>query len=220
MNGGRGGRTSRTKAPHPETAHAGTTRFAIPGGKAMGREAAADDAWTRYTGTVRPLRGRPPVAPEPPPPPKSPPPKSGPPKSPPPKSGPPTFGPAEPQAAPAGHAQALAIGAAPAGLDRANWGRLRSGRTVAARTLDLHGRTAAAAHRALGRFLAQAAADGVRCVEIVTGRGAGPEGGVLRRELPHWLNAPALRPLILGAVHPHPANPGAVRVLLRRDRSR
>ena len=90
----------------------------------------------------------------------------------------------------------------------------------AARRLDLHGHTAAAAHRALERFLQQAAAEGVRCVEIVTGRGAGPEGGVLRRELPHWLNAPSLRRLILGAAHPHPANPGAVRVLLRRDRSR
>ena len=114
----------------------------------------------------------------------------------------------------------LAIGVAPAGLDRANWERLRSGQMAASRSLDLHGRTAAAAHRALARFLEQAASDGIRCVEIVTGRGAGPEGGVLRRELPHWLNAPSLRALILGAAHPHPANPGAVRVLLRRDRRR
>jgi len=55
-------------------------------------------------------------------------------------------------------------------------------------------------------------------VEVITGRGAGEAGGVLRRELPHWLNLPSLRPLVLAAIHPHPANPGAVRVLLRRTR--
>jgi DNA-nicking Smr family endonuclease len=41
---------------------------------------------------------------------------------------------------------------------------------------------------------------------------------VLKRELPHWLNEPALRPLVLAASHPHPANPGSVRLLLRRIR--
>ena len=47
------------------------------------------------------------------------------------------------------------------------------------------------------RFLAEAQADGLRCVAIVTGKGSSAEGGVLRRELPHWLNAPDLRPLLL-----------------------
>jgi DNA-nicking Smr family endonuclease len=60
--------------------------------------------------------------------------------------------------------------------------------------------------------------DQLRCVEIITGIGTGEEGGVLRRELPHWLNLPRLRPLLLGAAHPHPANPGATRLLLRRAR--
>ena len=40
----------------------------------------------------------------------------------------------------------------------------------------------------------------------------------LRRELPIWLNLPELRPLVLAAAHPHPANSGAVRLLLRRLR--
>ena len=86
------------------------------------------------------------------------------------------------------------------------------------RTLDLHGRTAQRAYHALHAFLHAAHADGVRCVEIVTGRGTGEAGGVLRRELPLWLNSPALRPLVLAASHPHPANLGAVRLLLRRPR--
>src|SRR5215469_124307 len=110
----------------------------------------------------------------------------------------------------------LSVGDPPGGLDRASWQKLRTGRTAPTRTLDLHGRTAQRAYHALHAFLHAAHADGVRCVEIVTGRGSGETGGVLRRELPMWLNAPALRPLVLAASHPHPANPGSVRLLLRR----
>ncbi|MCA3413410.1 MAG: hypothetical protein INF84_02320, partial [Roseomonas sp.] len=46
--------------------------------------------------------------------------------------------------------------------------------------------------------------------------GSAPEGGVLRRELPDWLNAPDMRRLLLGAAHPHAANTGAVHLMLRR----
>ena len=40
----------------------------------------------------------------------------------------------------------------------------------------------------------------------------------LRREFPHWLNLPEIRPLILGATHPHALNTGSVRLILRRIR--
>jgi DNA-nicking Smr family endonuclease len=112
----------------------------------------------------------------------------------------------------------LRVGAPPGGLDARRWRDLRRGRTRPERVLDLHGRRAHEAHGALRSFLADALADGVRCVAVVTGKGSTPEGGVLRRELPHWLNAPDLRPLLLGAAHPHAANPGAVHLLLRRRR--
>jgi DNA-nicking Smr family endonuclease len=112
----------------------------------------------------------------------------------------------------------LRVGAQPGGLDARRWRDLRRGRTRPERVLDLHGRRAQEAHGALRHFLAEAHADGVRCVAVVTGKGSTPEGGVLRRELPHWLNAPDLRPLLLGAAHPHSANPGAVHLLLRRRR--
>ena len=112
----------------------------------------------------------------------------------------------------------LSVGDPPGGLDRASWQKLRTGRTAPTRTLDLHGRTAQRAYHTLHAFLQAAQADGVRCVEIVTGRGSGEAGGVLRRELPMWLNSHALRPLVLAASYPHPANPGAVRLLLRRSR--
>ena len=41
---------------------------------------------------------------------------------------------------------------------------------------------------------------------------------MLRRELPLWLNLPDLRPLVLAASHPHAANNGSVRLLLRRPK--
>jgi DNA-nicking Smr family endonuclease len=114
--------------------------------------------------------------------------------------------------------QPLAVGDAPGGVDAATWQRLRGGKLVPERKLDLHGCTAQRAYHELVAFLRAAHADHLRCVEVVTGRGSGDETGVLRRELPMWLNRPDLRPLVLAAAHPHAANPGAVRLLLRRVR--
>lgn len=111
----------------------------------------------------------------------------------------------------------LTVGGAAAGLDSASWERLRRGRMRPQRVLDLHGRTVQTAFMAFEHFIAAARADGIRCVEIVTGRGAG-EGGALRRELPLWLNLPQMRGYILAATHPHRANVGAVVLLLRRVR--
>ena len=112
---------------------------------------------------------------------------------------------------------ALSIGDHPGGLDRASWQRLRGGAMRAERSVDLHGLTAERAFQALFGFLQMAHADGLRCVEVVTGQGRAG-GGVIRRELPHWLNRRDIRPLVLAATYPHAANPGAVRLLLRRAR--
>ncbi len=112
----------------------------------------------------------------------------------------------------------VAVGAQPAGLDKSTWAKLRTGKLPPTRTLDLHGRTAQHAFQALQGFLQQARLDRVRCVEIITGRGVGEGGGVIRRELPFWLNLPQVRPLVLAVTHPHAANVGSVRVLLRRVR--
>ena len=160
-------------------------------------------AWAGYVQHVAPLPGvTPPPAPEPDPP------SPAVPRAPP---APPSR-PVRPAVAP------LEVGTAPGGVDRATWTRFRTGKLPPTRTLDLHGRTAQRAHAALHDFLALALAERLRCVEIITGRGSGEAGGVIRRELPLWLNDATLRPLVLAASHPHPANPGAVRLLLRRVR--
>lgn len=160
--------------------------------------------WAHYTRQIAPLPGRrppaPPAAAEPP-------------------------GPATPRprlpvpvAKPRVAAPHLDVGVQPGGIDSATWHRFRSGKLQAARKLDLHGMTAQRAFNALVTFLHAAHAEQARCVEIVTGRGSGESGGVIRRELPMWLNRPDIRPMILGAAHPHALNPGSVRLILRRIR--
>jgi len=121
----------------------------------------------------------------------------------------------------------LGVGGQPPGVDAASWQRFRRGQLASSRKLDLHGMTAQQAFHALRAFLRTAQSDGLRCVEIVTGRGNGEHGGVLRREFALWLNLPDIRPMVLAAVHPHTssamhthmANPGSVRLLLRRRRA-
>lgn len=161
-------------------------------------------AWSAYARHLRPLSGRP----KPPPPPAA--------VTPPPAVAsilrPPAL------RARLGAPSPLVVGLRPIGIDSTSWARFAGGKLPVQRRLDLHGRTAQHAHAALEPFLHAARADGLRCVEVITGRGSGEAGGILKRELPHWLNAPALRPLILAVRHPHAANPGSVRVLLRARR--
>ncbi|HYP63160.1 MAG TPA: Smr/MutS family protein [Acidocella sp.] len=108
----------------------------------------------------------------------------------------------------------LGINTAPAGLDKSSWKHFHTGKIRVEARLDLHGHTAVRAHHKVQSFLEQAHGTGMRCVEIITGKGE-----ILARELPHWLNAPALRPYILALAHPHAANTGSVRILLRRRRA-
>ena len=154
-------------------------------------------AWAKYAGRIEPLRGRPEATP---------------------RHEAAIETKVERRAAPRRQTVgALSIGDQPGGLDRASWQRLRGGAMRPERSLDLHGLTAEQAFHTLTGFLRGAHAEGVRCVEVVTGQGRAG-GGVIRRELPHWLNRRDIRPLVLAATHPHAANSGAVRLLLRRAR--
>lgn len=114
----------------------------------------------------------------------------------------------------------VTIGAAAPGLPKERWRALLKGRVQPERRLDLHGRRAEDALRAVRGFVLQAQADGVACVEIVTGRGSPDAPGRIRTELPHWLNEPTLRAAILSATHPRAGkvgeNPGSVLLLLRK----
>ena len=88
--------------------------------------------------------------------------------------------------------------------------------------IDLHGLTQADAHAALARFLRRAQRDGARVVLVITGKGAAGdahlERGVLKRQVPHWLESAALRPLVVGfeSAGARHGGAGALYVRLRR----
>lgn len=108
-----------------------------------------------------------------------------------------------------------------AGLDKRKAERLKRGKLPIEARLDLHGRNLEAAHAAVARFLADAQAGGKRCVLIVTGKGRG-EGGLLRQEVPRWLNEPGNRARVISFDYAQPKDggAGALYVLLRRMREK
>ncbi len=170
----------------------------------------SDDAglWQAVTQGVTPLRKRTPPAtppPEPGPPPKAeklPKPARAAPAKPPPELPP------------------LVSGQA-AGVDKRTAQRLKRGQLVIEATLDLHMHTQAQAHAALDAFLALAQDRGRRCVLVITGKGrAGEAGGVLRANVPRWLNQPPNRTRVLAIAEAQPKHggAGALYVLLKRKR--
>jgi DNA-nicking Smr family endonuclease len=112
-----------------------------------------------------------------------------------------------------------------AALARREKQQIARGRTAIDARIDLHGMTQAQAHAALVRFLRRAQADGAKFVLVVTGKGSrsadlAGERGVLRRQVPHWLQLPDLRDAVVGfeAAHVAHGGEGALYVRLRKAR--
>ena len=107
-------------------------------------------------------------------------------------------------------------------MDRRTKQRLARGTTEIGGRLDLHGLTQAEAHAALARFLRAAQARAVKVVLVITGKGgAADEGrGVLKRQVPHWLEGADFRSLVVGfeAAHIGHGGAGALYVRVRRGR--
>jgi DNA-nicking Smr family endonuclease len=110
-------------------------------------------------------------------------------------------------------------------FDRRLKQRLARGREAIDGTIDLHGLTQAQAHAALVRFLRAARAGDARMVLVITGKGARNEDfaagrGVLRRQVPLWLNSNELRDYVIGfdAAHAAHGGDGALYVRVRRKR--
>jgi DNA-nicking Smr family endonuclease len=96
-------------------------------------------------------------------------------------------------------------------IERKKLKRLRTGRTDIDGRIDLHGMYQAEAHGALRAFLNRAQGKGWRWVLVITGKGrvltrdddapfdmhAPRDRGVLKRNVPRWLEEPDLRPLVI-----------------------
>jgi DNA-nicking Smr family endonuclease len=175
------------------------------------REIADEDRrlWQAFTRGIRPLRG---VDPPPAPQPRA-------------SATPAAPTPIAPVAMPVFGAAATSPPLAPgiaAGVDRRTLDRLRRGQIPPEAQIDLHLKTQAQAHAELTTFLARAQTAGRRCVLVITGKGFGADGrvGVLKTEVPRWLNEPANRARLLAFCHATPplGGEGALFVLLRRVR--
>ena len=182
----------------------------------------ADEAalWRRATSQVTPLK-RPPGAPAPGSKPPVDPVPAAPDGSSPPRPTPPAGSrsrPPEPPGPPT-----LAPGIAP-GLDQRTLNRLKRGLLPPESRIDLHNMTQDEAHRALVGFLAAAQAAGRRSVLVITGKGYGTDGalGVLKTNVPRWINEPPNRERVLAFTYASRTHggEGALFVLLRRPRRR
>lgn len=105
------------------------------------------------------------------------------------------------------------------GVDRRTAERMKHGDMAIDGRIDLHGMTQDAAHASLLAFIARSFDGGRRCVLVITGKGR--EGsGILRSQVPRWLNQSPLRERILSFSYakPHHGGEGALYVLVKRRR--
>jgi DNA-nicking Smr family endonuclease len=119
---------------------------------------------------------------------------------------------------------------APVRMKQSDHRRLQRGKLKPEARLDLHGMTIADAHPALIGFVSDAYARGLRLLLVITGKGrGGPEAdhgpipirrGVLRQQVPGWLNAPPLGAFVLEVreAHHRHGGAGAFYVYLKRRR--
>ena len=123
----------------------------------------------------------------------------------------------------AGTPQPPAIAERAVPIDRRTVRRLRRGHMQIDARLDLHGMRQEEAHLALAGFIRRCQADNKRVVLVITGTGLRREGsGVLRVQVPRWLNEPDLRRRVV-ALHPADrahGGEGAFYVFLRRPGGR
>jgi len=113
-----------------------------------------------------------------------------------------------------------AIGITP-NIDRRTSTKFKRGKLPIDGRIDLHGLTLRQAHSEFTAFVNSAYDRQARCLLVITGKGgAGEKVGKIRRELPHWINSPTLRSLVLAATEAQirDGGSGAFYVLLKRKR--
>lgn len=119
-----------------------------------------------------------------------------------------------------------------ANFDQRALRRIARGRNEIEARIDLHGLRQNEAHHRLRTFVLDAHARGLRAVLVITGKGASGargdaqaddgrrERGVIRRNVPLWLEEPELRAVVVSFAQAHARHggDGALYVHLRRRR--
>lgn len=121
-------------------------------------------------------------------------------------------------------------------LERRTSQKLARGQIEVEATIDLHGHSQERAHGALLDFIARSRGRGLRCVLVITGKGASPYArhtlhgssfyevperqGVLRSAVPRWLAEAEFRLHVSGfqPAHPKHGGGGAFYLWLRKKR--
>lgn len=116
----------------------------------------------------------------------------------------------------------------PVAMDKKAFHRMTRGKLVPDSKIDLHGMTLSQAHPTLIGFIRTAHVRGYRLVLVITGKGKRGEDhgpipqprGVLKHQVPQWLRAAPLSPMILQVTEAHikHGGSGAYYVYLRRHR--
>ncbi|MBI3434256.1 MAG: Smr/MutS family protein [Proteobacteria bacterium] len=106
-------------------------------------------------------------------------------------------------------------------LDRRTRHKLARGTAAIDARIDLHGLTQSEAHAALRGFLRGAHERGARHVLVITGKGGRVGGGVLKRQVPLWLQSAELRHFVVSfeGAHVGHGGEGALYVQVRRLRA-
>lgn len=114
----------------------------------------------------------------------------------------------------------------PLRMDRKTFNQMKRGKTSPEARIDLHGMTVDVAHTALRAFLLRSHSERKRLVLVITGKGQ-HDGttsffetgrGVLRRQVPLWLEQAPLRQIVLqtATAHEKHGGSGAIYVYLTR----
>ena len=120
-----------------------------------------------------------------------------------------------------------------ADFDRRKARQIAAGRIEVDARIDLHGLRQREAHARLHAFLLAAHAKGHKTVLVITGKGGEApaadglgalmgerQRGVIRRSVPHWLEEPHLRAIVLSYTQAAPRHGGAGALYLRLRKAR
>lgn len=106
-----------------------------------------------------------------------------------------------------------------AGVDKRTAAKFRKGKMPIDMTIDLHGHNQIEAFEQLQTAIAKAANNDMRVLLVITGKGNRGEG-VLKQNLPLWLNTASIQPFVLAfdVANTKDGGSGAYYVLLKRNR--